>query len=126
VSSPTKTPTAVLGTYASPASVAHGGSPVNSTAFNMSADFGVTFLWQVIVGSAPTVATTVQPQVSDDGTHWTNDGGAFVVGITASTTYGGTYQPPPDALYSRLQFVNADGSVDVTALAYAMATTAVS
>jgi hypothetical protein len=126
MSSPTKSTTAVLGTYGSPATIAHGGTPVNSSAFNLATDFGACFLWQVVVTSAPTSATTIQPQVSDDGTHWTNDGGAFSAGITASTTYSGTYQPPDDALYARLQFVNADSSVDVTAVSYAMATTAVS
>lgn len=126
MAAPSKTTTAVLGTYASPATIGHGGTAVNTTTFDMSADFGVCIVWQVIISSsAPTTATTIQPQVSDDGTHWTNDGGPLVIGTTASTTYSGTYIAPADALKVRLQLVNADSSVDVTGVAYAMATTGV-
>lgn len=120
-----KSSTAVLGTYGSPSAIGHGGTPVNTAGFDMRAAFGACFNWWVVIAGSPTVPTTIQPQVSNDNTNWTNDGGSFVVGVTASTTYSGTYQPPPDALYSRLQFVNADSSVDVEATAYAMATTGV-
>jgi len=126
MSAPSKTTTAVLGTYGSPASVAHGGTPVNSTAFDMRTDFGVCINWGVIFGgTSPTVNTTVQPQVSDDNSHWTNDGGAFVIPLTASTTTTGTYIAPNDALYTRLQLVNGDSTIDATAWAYAQATTGV-
>jgi hypothetical protein len=125
MSAPTKITTAVLGTYASFSSVAHGGTPVNSTSFDMRTFFDSCFIWKVLNGTSPTVAVTIQPQVSDDNSHWSNDGGALVVGLTSATEFNGTYEPPVSAMYARLQFVNADTSVDATATAYAMATTTV-
>jgi hypothetical protein len=125
MSAPTKTTTAVLGTHGSFASVAHGGTAVNSTSFDMRTFFGACFAWWVTNGTSPTVAVTIQPQVSENNTDWANDGGAFVVPLTSTATFSGTYVAPNDALYARLQFVNADTSVDATATAYAQATTTI-
>lgn len=45
-----------------------------------------------------TAGAQVQPQISHDGTNFSNDGGAFVFGTTASTTEARTYTPPEGGL----------------------------
>jgi hypothetical protein len=126
MSAPTKTATDLLGTAAGPATVAHGGTPVNSTAFDLRTDFGAVLGWQVsFPASAPTVAPTLQPQVSPDGTHWLSDGGAFAPTPVNSTTVSGTYVAPVDALYVRIVVINADSAADITSWITAMATTGV-
>jgi hypothetical protein len=121
---PTKTATFLLGSsYSSPATVAHGGTPVYSSSFNMSTFFkAIIAIWITTASVAPTRCLW-QPQVSDDGTNWTDDGPQLLIGDYASTVYSGTYRAPDSALYVRVAFVNLDTTNDVTALAVAMAIT---
>lgn len=125
MAAPAKATQFLLGSaYSSPASVAHGGTAVNTSALDMRTFFDACLNWWVTYpGSPGTVAVTLQPQVSDDNSHWTNDGNAFLALIpSGGGVVTGTYLPPVSAMYSRMQLVNADTGVDATAVVTAMAT----
>ena len=95
-------PTGMTGTPASPTSIGANGTSTPSFAIhtlnspdNIARCSGIV---AVIIGSsAPASSPTVQFQFSLDGTNYVNDGGAYSVPLTTSTTNYYPYQPPPEA-----------------------------
>lgn len=118
----TRTESDLIGTHASPASIAAGGNSsgavdLTTTAGTFEAEIGA----QVTIGSSPSAGPTVQFGYSLDGTNYFNDGGAITLPTTASTTfYVGPYLPPMAAKKAQITITNNDGgSVSITAWAAA-------
>lgn len=93
----------MTGTPASPSTISASGTGTPSFAIrtlgsggNIARCSGVV---AVIIGSsAPASSPTVQFQFSLDGTNYVNDGGAYSVPLTTSTTNYYPYAPPPEAV----------------------------
>lgn len=105
----TRTKTDMIGTPASPATIAATASS-SATDLDHTIPAGVvdaTIGVTLIAGtSAPTTAVTIQFYFSQDGTNFIQDGGTISLTMSASTTYYYHYDPPDASQKSRVVVTN--------------------
>jgi hypothetical protein len=105
----TRTSSNLIGSPASPASIAANASSTGTLAIASGGTLaeGEIGCAVIVGGSPPTTAPTVQFLYSFDGTNYLADGGAFIVPLTVSTTtYYGPYTPPSGAVDAQVIVTN--------------------
>jgi hypothetical protein len=116
----TRTETDIIGSVASPASIAHGANASGTVDLTATAGtFDAAIGGAVIVGTVVSAGPTVAFYFSLDGTNYIQDGGNVAIPVTASTTTPfGPYVPPPAAKAAKVTINNNDtGTVAITAWA---------
>jgi hypothetical protein len=108
----TRAKTDMIGTPASPASIAASATNT-STALDMTAggivnaSVGLTL---IAGATAPTSAVTIRFNFSEDGTNYVQDGADISLTMANATTYTYRYDPPDSAQKSQVVVINGTGN----------------
>jgi len=104
----TRTKTDLIGTPASPASIAAAATNT-STALDMTAGGVVAAsvgLTLIAGATAPTSAVTIRFNFSEDGTNYIQDGADISLTMANATTYQFRYDPPDAAQKTQVVVIN--------------------